>query len=156
MPNGTHAQSATLSHADSVLQSVLVRIEADGFYSVRVASRVIGRIQGTEFLLRVDTAFVIDRGTGRAVALADIDSVWVRRDAALGLGIIGGVMGAILGGTLGGLIATDPDSGDMSPVAPILIGGTLGGAIFGAGAWLLGSFIRTWRLEYARPVNSPT
>jgi hypothetical protein len=153
------AQSASPSQPDSALRSLLSRIEADlqadDFYPVRVASRSIGRFEGHELLLRRDTVVVIDRGSERAIALADIDSVWVRKDAARGLGILGGALCAFVGGVFGGVIATDPDSGSGSPVGAIAIGATFGGAICGLGGWLLGSFIQTWRLDYPQPLDPP-
>ena len=99
---------------------------------------------------------VIDRSSERAIALADVDSVWVRRDAARGLGIVGAGACALVAIALGTFIANDPDSGGGSVVGPIVVVGTLGAAICGAAGWLLGSFIRTWRLEYARPLKSST
>ena len=159
VPNSAHAQSASPSQGDSVLHSALVRIEADmqadGFHPVRVASRVAGRFEGHELHLRGDTVIVIGGSSERAIALADIDSVWVRRDAARSLGFFGAAVCALAGIGLGTMIANDPDSGGGSAVPAIVFGGTLFGAICGAGGWLLGSVIRTWRLEYARPLNSP-
>jgi hypothetical protein len=139
---------------------MLVRIEANlqarSYHPVRVAGRAVGRFQGRELLLRGDTVVVIDRTGERAIALADIDSVWVRRDAGRDLGLLFGGTCAFFGGVLGTLIATDPDSGRASPFRAIAIGATLGGAICGATGWLLGSVIQTWRLHYARPLGSST
>jgi len=157
---GALAQSATPSHPDSVLRSTLVRIEsdlqADGYHPVRVASRAGGRFQGRELLLRGDTIVVIDRSSERAIAIADIDSVWVRRDAGRDLGLIFGGACAFIGGVFGGVIATGPDSGSGSPLPAIATGATFGGAICGAAGWLLGSVIQTWRLYYPPEMESST
>jgi hypothetical protein len=156
---GAHAQSASTPHPDSVLRSTLVRLQtnvgASGFHYIRVATRAAGRFRGHDLLPRGDTVVIIDRSSERAIALADIDSVWVQRDFGRGLAIVGGAVCALIGGALGGLIAADPDSGDASVTGGILIGGTIFGAICGAGGWLVGDLIRTWRLEYARPLISP-
>jgi hypothetical protein len=158
--NGAHAQSATPSDPDSVLRSVLVRIEADmqadGYHPVRVGSRAGGRFQGHVLLLRGDTVVVVDRSSERAIALAEIDSVWVRRDAGRDLGLVFGGACAFSGGVLGGVIATGPDSGGGSPLGAIAIGAAFGGAICGAAGWLLGSVIQTWRLHYPLWLESST
>jgi hypothetical protein len=160
MTSGAHAQSVEPSHPDSVLRRILVRIEADmqedGYHALRGASRVAGRFQGHELLLRGDTVVVIDRSSERAIALADIDSVWVRRDAGRGLGIVFGGLCAIIGGAFGGVLATDPDSGKGSPLPAIAIGAALGGVICGGTGWLLGSLIQSWQLEYPVPLESST
>ena len=155
-----HAQSAGPSHPDSVLRSVLVRIEADmqadGYHPLRVTSRVGGRFQGHELLLRGDTVVVIDRTSERAIALADIDSVWVRRDAGRDMGLFLGGLCAIIGGGLGGAVASGPDSGSGSPLPGIAIGAAFGGAICGAAGWLVGSVIQTCRLHYPPEMESST
>jgi hypothetical protein len=156
--DGAHAQSAGPSQPDSVLRSVLVRVEADlqadSYHPARVASRVGGRFQGHKLLLRGDTVVVIARSSEHAIALADIDSVWVRRDAGRELGLVFGGACAISVGALGAAIATGPDSGSGSPLPAIAIGAALGGAICGAAGWLVGSVIQTWRLEYPAELES--
>jgi hypothetical protein len=106
--------------------------------------------------VRQDTVVVIGRSSERAIALADIDSVWMRRDAARGLGLVGAGACALAAVALGTAVANDPDSGGGSVVGPVIGIGIVGGAICGAGGWLIGSVIKTWRLEYARPFESST
>jgi hypothetical protein len=158
--NSAYAQSAGVSHPDSVLRSILVRIEADleadGYHPVRVASRAVGRFQGHHLLLRGDSVVVITRSGERAIALADVDSVWVRRDAGRDLALVFGGVCAVSGGALGGVIATGPDSGGGSPFPAIAIGAGFGGVICGAAGWVLGSVIQTWRLHYPLALESST
>ena len=158
--DGAHAQRVGPSQPDSVLRRILVRVEADmqedGYHALRVAGRAIGRLEGHEILLRGDTVVVIDRSSERQIALADIDSVWVRRDAGRGLGIVFGGLCAIIGGAFSGVMATDPDSGKGSPIPAIAIGAGLGALICGGTGWLMGSLIQTWALEYPVPLQSST
>jgi hypothetical protein len=144
------------SHADSVLRAALIRINVNGPQPVRFASRISGRFQGHDLLLRADTVVVVGRASERAIALADVDSVWVRRNVARGLAIVAGTICALGGAILGAALATDPDSGDASVAGAVLIGGTLAGATCAAGGWLIGDLIRAWRLEYVRPVDPST
>jgi hypothetical protein len=158
--NVAHAQSVGPSQPDSVLRRILVRVEADmqedGYHRTRVVSRAAGRFQGHELLVRGDTVVVMDFGSQRAIALADIDSVWVRRDAGRTLALVFGGLCAIVGGGVAGSIATGPDSGSGSPLPAIAFAAAVGGAICGAAGWLVGSLVQTWELEYPVPLESST
>ena len=170
--NGAHAQSDASSRADSVLRRILARFPADGYHPLRIASRVGGRFQGHALLVRGDTVVligrsnerqiargdtvVLDRSSERQIALADIDSVWVRRDAGRGLGMVFGGLCAIIVGGFGAVMEADPDSGNGSALPAFAIGAALGGVICGGTGWLVGSLIQTWRLEYPVPVKSRT
>ena len=131
-------------------------MQGDGYHRTRVFSRADGNFQGHELLLRGDTVVVVDFGSERAIALADIDSVLVRRDAGRTMGLVFGGLCAIIGGGLVGSIATGPDSGGGSPLPAIAFGAAVGGAICGAAGWLVGSLIQTWQLEYPVPLESST
>lgn len=87
------------------------------------------------------------------LALADIDTVWVKKGSRAALGAaITGVPAAIWGAGLGYVLATDPDS-NRKPgggLQAALVGGTIFGLIGAIPGALLGSVITRWARIYVR------
>jgi hypothetical protein len=143
---------------ESDLRSVVARISEHKGGSVRLASRETGRLEGHRIELRGDS-LLLDTDAGvRAIATANVDSVWVRRgSAARVLGIVAAVPCAFFGAAVGASLGGGPDGGGKSAGA---IGGLMGGLITGSVCGVVGagvgSFIRPWQLEYARLVDVTT
>lgn len=151
VPSRCPAQNPPVRHADSSLLNTLTRISADSSRSVRLASRETGRLDGPRVYLVGDSVRLDTYSAMRAIAVVDIDSVWVQRGtAAVLVGIIVGIPCAAFGAMIGGFIGGDPDSrGSPGREAVLTILGFLGGGLVcgsvGAG---VGSLIRRWELEY--------
>jgi hypothetical protein len=159
LPSRDRAQIAPGPDADSSLRNAIARIGADNPRSVRLASRESGRVEGRRVYVLGDSVLLGTEFGVRSIAVANVDSVWVQEGtAALLVGIIVGVPCALFGAMVGEFIGGDPDS-NGSPGRAIggLFIGFLGGAFVcgsvGAG---IGSLIRRWRLEYARPAEAAT
>ena len=157
-PNRARAQGATQPRADSTLNNILARIAAAGPHSLRIASRATGRVQGSGVYLRGDTVIVMSDQSERAFAFVDVDSVWEQRGtAALLLGVIAAVPCALYLGAVSAFFATDPDSNGRpgAGTAAALVGGAIGVVVCGTVGAGVGSLIKRWRLEYARPLEAP-
>ncbi len=159
LPSGASAQNAVAPRWDSGLNRVVARISSDVPRSVRLVSHRIGRVKGDRAYLRGDSLLVLSARESRAVALVDIDSLWVQRgSAAHMLGIVAAVPCAVYGGLLGAFLATDPDNlgrPGRGPAGALTVG-ALGGVICGSLGAGIGSLIKRWRLEYARPPEAAT
>lgn len=144
---------------ESELRSVIARISYDNGGSVRLASHETGRLEGHGIDLLGDSV-LLDTDVGvRAVAVVNVDSVWARRGTAAGmLGIVAAIPCGLFGAMVGGFIASDPDSGGKPSHGALgaLIGALIAGAGCGAGGAAIGSLIRRWQLEYARPIAVPS
>jgi hypothetical protein len=153
-PSSGPAQSAGLGRTDSVLVNILAHMLPIEWRSVRIASRATGRVQGSRLYLRGDTVIVVsEEQSERAIAVADVDSVWVQRGTlALTLGLVTGVPCALYVGLVAATFASDPDSngGPAREATAAVLGGALGGVVCGAIGSGIGSLIRRWRLEFAR------
>lgn len=146
------------THRESDLRSVIARIGDDNGGSVRLASRETGRLEGRSVDLRGDSVLLDNDAGVRAIATANVDSVWSRRGTAAGiLGIVAAVPCALYGALVGGFIASDPDSGGKPSHGALgaLIGALIAGAGCGAGGAAIGSLIPRWQLEYTRPIAVP-
>jgi hypothetical protein len=159
VPSGSRAQSRPESPGDSSLRSSLARIGADNPRLVRLTSRESGRLEGLRVHLLGDSVLLTTESGLRAIAVSNVDSVWLQNGTAAPiLGIIAGVPCAVFGGLVGSFIGGDADS-NGSPRREIVLGlvGFVGGAFVcgsvGAG---IGSLIRRWKLEYARPAEAVT
>jgi hypothetical protein len=144
---------------DSDLRSVVARISWDHGGSVRLASRETGRLEGHRVDLRGDSVLLDTDAGVRAIATMKIDSVWAQRgSAARALGIVAAVPCALYGALVGSFLASDPDSGGKPSHGALggLIGGVIAGSVCGAAGAVVGSLIRRWQLEYARPTTVPT
>lgn len=157
LPTRVRAQSPSAPHADSSLRNSLARIGADSSRSVRLSSRETGRLEGHRVSLLGDSV-VLETDSGvRSIAVVNVDSVWVQHGTAAAIvGIITGVPCAVYGGLVGGFIGGDPDSNGSPGRAAVLtlIGMLGGGFVCGSVGAGIGSLIRRWRLEYARPANA--
>ena len=153
VPSRCPAQNPPVRLADSSLLNSLTRISADSSRSVRLASRETGRLDGRRISLVGDSVLLDTYSGMRAIAVVDVDSVWVQRGtAAVLVGIIAGFPCAVFGAMIGSFIGGDPDSkGSPGREAVLTIVGFLGGGLVcgtvGAG---VGSLIRRWELEYPR------
>lgn len=159
LPSRAPAQSATPSRADSTLYNILARIGAAGPHSLRIASRTTGRVQGSGVYLRGDTVIVVSERSERAIAIADVDSVWEQRGTAnVLLGVIAAAPCALYLGAVFAFFATDPDSNGRpgAGAGAALLGGVIGGVVCGTVGAGLGSLIKRWRLDYARPLEAST
>ncbi len=154
LPSDASAQNAAAPRVDSGLDRAVTRISSDVPRSVRLVSHRIGRVKGDRVYLRGDSLLVLSARQSRAVALEDIDSLWVQRgSAARMLGIAAAVPCAVYGGLLGAFLATDPDNlgrPGRGPAGALTVG-ALGGVICGSLGAAIGSSFKRWRLEYARP-----
>lgn len=123
---------------------------------VRLSSRETGRLEGDRVSLLGDSV-LLNTGAGmRAIAMVNVDSVWIQTDAARIIGIIAAVPCALFGAMVGGFLGSDPDGGKHSPLSEILfpiIGLLGGGAVCGAVGAGVGSLIPRWQLEYPGPVE---
>lgn len=140
---------------ESELRSVVARISYDNRGSVRLASRETGRLEGYRVDLRGDSVLLDTDAGMRAIATANVDSVWVQRGSAARIvGIVAALPCALYGALVGESLASDPDSGGKPSHGALgaLIGGVIAGAGCGAGGAAVGSLIRRWQLEYARPI----
>jgi hypothetical protein len=159
LPSRGRAQSLPAPHPDSSLRNSLARIGAQNAQSVRLATRETGRLEGYRVSLLGDSVLLNSDSGVRAIAVVNVDSVWVQRGtAALLVGFIAGLPCALFGGLVGDFIGGDPDSNGSQGRATVgMLIGFLGGAFVcgsvGAG---IGSLIRRWRLEYARPAEAAT
>ena len=115
------------------------------------------RILATDPAVAGDSMVASIQGSRWTLALADIDTVWVRRGtwALLGAATTG-VPSAIYGAALGAFLATDPDSNGKPGQGPR--GAIFGGALFGAlgalpGAFI-GSLVTRWKVIYVRRAPS--
>ena len=158
LPSRCRAQSPP-AHADSSLLNSLARIGVDSQRSVRLATRETGRIEGYRVSLIGDSVFLNTDPGVRAIAVVNVDSVWVQRGtAALLVGFITGLPCALFGAMVGDFIGGDPDSQGSPGRATVgmLLGFLGGGLVCGSVGAGIGSLIRRWRLEYARPANTAT
>lgn len=138
---------------DSVLRDALMRASSES-RAVRMTSHLPGRIEGERVSLRGDSVIVVGDNGNRAVALADIDSLWVQRGtAAFAVGIVAAIPCAIFGGLVGSFIGGDPDSNGSPNRSTImgLLGFALGGLVCGGVGAEIGSMFERWPLAYARP-----
>jgi hypothetical protein len=148
------AQSVDAARADSVLRSAISRLAADSRQKIRVTSRGTVRLEGNRVSLLGDSMFVSTDSGLRAIAVANIDSLWSSRGtAALTVGLIAALPCALYGAAVGGFIGGDPDGQGSSGKAALysIIGLLGGGAVCGSVGAGVGSLIERWRLEYARP-----
>jgi len=155
----TWAQSAVASREDSIVRNAISRISADNKRSIRIASRETGRIETHDVVLLGDSVLLNTDSGVRAIALVNVDSVWVPRgSAALLVGLIAGLPCALFGGLVGNFIGGDPDSQGSPGRATVLtlLGFLGGGLVCGSVGAGIGSLIRYWHLEYARPANIQT
>jgi hypothetical protein len=119
-----------------------------------VTTRETGRLQGNAVSLVGDSIFIGTESGPRAVAMGDVDSVWIHRGTAASLfGLIAGLPCALFGGAVGGFIGSDPDGKPGSTKSALfpIIGILAGGAVCGFAGAVIGSLIERWPLEYARP-----
>ena len=158
LPSRTPVSAPSAAHADSSLSSLVARISADNPRLVRLSSRETGRLEGDRVSFLGDSV-LLNTGAGmRAIAMANVDSVWIQTTAARIVGIIAAVPCALFGALVGGFIGGDPD-GNPSPLREILfpiIGMLGGGAVCGSVGAGVGSLIPLWRLEYPRPSEDAT
>lgn len=146
------------THQESDLRGVIARISYDNGRSMRLASRETGRLEGYRVDLRADSVLLDTDAGVRAIATANVDSVWTQRGSAAHIvGIVAAVPCALYGALVGGFLASDPDSGGKPSHGALgaLIGGLIAGAGCGAGGAAIGSLVRRWHLEYARPITVP-
>jgi hypothetical protein len=120
-----------------------------------IATSVRGRTAGRKLLLRGDTVIVSDRQRHVALPIAEIDSVWTTRGKA-GVGFGLGAATCVLFAGLATLSANSSDSGLDIGAATFLTVAVLSTAVCGGAGALLGSSVRPWRLEYARPMEFST
>ena len=159
LPSRSWGQGPLTPGADSSLRNFVSRISADNHRSVRLTSRETGRVEGYRVSLLGDSVLLNTDSGVRAIALANIDSAWVQQGTAAPiLGLIAGVPCAVFGGLVGAFIGGDPDSNGSNRRATIgiLIGMLGGGFVCGSVGAGIGSLIRRWRLEYARPAEAAT
>lgn len=110
-PFRSGAQPQPAPSVDSVLRNTVSRIAAENRHSVRVASRETGRVEGDRVSLPGGSVYLADESGVRAIALVDVDSVWIQKGTAAAIfGLILGVPGAVFGGLVGSFIGGDPDS----------------------------------------------
>ena len=149
-----------VQHPDSILRSAIARVAENNRQTVRVTSAETGRVEGNRVSLRDDSVFVSTESGVLAIALADVDSVWIYRGTAAPIvGLIFALPCAFFGGAVGNFIGGDPDGNGSSGKAAVysIIGLLGGGAVCGAVGAGVGSLIERWRLEYVRdapPSNS--
>jgi len=149
----TEAQSLFTAQPDSTLRSTITRIAADNRQRIRVTSRATGRLEGNRVFLLDDSMFVSTESGPRALAVANVDSVWIYRGTAAPiLGLIAALPCAVFGGAVGGFVGGDPDSQGSSGKAALfsIIGILVGGVVCGSVGAGVGSLIERWRLEYVR------
>lgn len=147
------AQAAPAFYTDSSLRNTLAHIGTDDEQTVRVTSRETGRLEGNRVSLLGDSVFLSTRQGVHAIAIANVDSVWIQRgSAAPVLGLIAAVPCALYGGLVGAFIGGDPD-GNGSPrraTIGLLVGMIGGGVVCGSVGAAIGSLFPRWRLEYPR------
>ena len=151
-PMASRAQGVSGSaSADSGLGTAVARVNADQPRAVRLSSRVTGRVEGDRISLVGDSVFLHTGSEVHAMALSDVDSMWIQRGSAAPiLGLIAAVPCAVFGGLVGSFIGGDPDSNGSPRRATglLLIGMLGGGALCGSVGAGIGSLIRRWQLEY--------
>lgn len=153
------AQSPPSAQPDSTLRSTITRIAADNRQRVRVTSRETGRLEGNRVSLTGDSVFVSTDSGVRAIAVVEVDSLWIYRGTAAPIvGLIAAIPCAAFGGAVGGFVGGDPDSQGSSAKAALfsIIGILAGGAVCGSVGAGVGSLIERWRLEYVRPLRGAT
>jgi hypothetical protein len=152
--NSGRAQIPIKPNSDSSIYSVLARISEESMRSVRITTSATGRLDGRKLQLRGDSALLVGERETRAIGVAQIDSVWTQRSSlAAVVGLIAAVPCAVLGAAAGAFFGGDRDSGG-SPArqkSGAVVGAVAGGLFCGAVGAGIGSTIRPWRLEYARP-----
>jgi hypothetical protein len=151
------AQSPAESRADSNVRNSISRNNVDNTRPIRLASRKTGRVESHGVALLGDSVLLNTDSGVLAIALANVDSVWVPRgSAALLVGLIAGLPCALFGGIVGNSIGGDPDGPGSPGRATVLtiLGFLGGGLVCGSGGAIIGSLIRYWHLEYARPANA--
>jgi hypothetical protein len=138
------------------LRSTIARIGVGSDRMVRLSTRETGRVEGNQVSLVGDSVLFSTPNGDRAVAAANVDSIWIKGSAAPILGLIAAVPCAVYGGLVGAFIGGDPD-GNGSPgraTIGLLIGMIGGGAVCGSLGAAIGSLIPRWRLRYARMVET--
>jgi hypothetical protein len=158
LPSCSRAQNPSGARTDSSLRNIAARISADSARLVRLSSGETGRVEGDRFTLLADSVF-LNTGSGvRAIALANVDSLWVRGTAAHLAGIIAAIPCALFGAMVGGFVGGDPDSqgSDRRGLLFSIIGLLGGGAVCGTVGAGVGSLIGRWQLEYPRPSDDAT
>jgi hypothetical protein len=144
----------TLSHADSLLYHVLAQIGEDNPHTFRILNHEGILVQGRGVHLMGDSVVMVSHQKEFAIAVVDVDSLWMQRGtAALALGVLSAVPCALFLGWAAYTLATGPDGNPRSGPVAALSGGAIGGIVCGGVGAVIGSFIRVWRLEYARPVK---
>lgn len=152
LPSRGGAQGVPAPHADSTLRNSIGRIGAENPRSVRLASRETGRLEGYRVSLVGDSVLLSTNSGVRAIAVGNVDSVWVQRGtAALMVGLITGLPCALYGGLVGAFFGGGPNNNSGRATAGLIVGFLGGGLLCGTVGAGLGSLIRRWRLEYARP-----
>ena len=97
--------------------------------------------------------FVNTESGPRAIAVANVDSLWINRGTAAPiLGAIVALPCALFGAAVGGTVGSDPDSQGSSTKGALfsIIGLLAGGAVCGTVGAVVGSLIERWDLEYVR------
>ncbi len=153
LPSRAGAQRTTAVDASSSLQTVLSRVGSGNGRALRLASKATGRVETRAVYLRDDSVVIHTELGMRAIAVADVDSLWVQRGTAAALvGTIAAIPCLLFGAGLGEFLATDPDGNGWpgGGLAGVAIGGVAGGAVCGLVGAGVGSLFRLWRLEYAR------
>jgi hypothetical protein len=82
LPSRGRAQSAPAPHADTSLRNSVARISADIRQTVRFTSRETGRLEGNQVSLLGDSVFLSTDSGVRAIAVVNVDSMWVQRGTA--------------------------------------------------------------------------
>ena len=154
-PDCSPAQNPSGVFPDSSLSHLISRLGSDTQRSMRLSTHQAGRLEADSLFLLGDSVILYTVMGERAIAVTNVDSVWVQRGTAAPIiGIIAAVPCAVFGAMVGGFLGGDPDSnGSETKSVLYSIIGFAGGAIacgsLGAG---VGSFFRRWQLEY--PVSA--
>jgi len=158
LPSRSRAQSPSEAGSDSGWSNIFARVSADSARLVRLSSRETGRLEGNHLSQLGDSVYLNTDSGVRAIATANVDSLWTQGTAARLVGIIAAVPCALFGAMVGGFVGGDPDGGG-SPRREMLfsiIGLLGGGAVCGSVGAAIGSLIWRWQLEYPAPPEDAT
>lgn len=150
--NLAFAQADTNAHQSAsrprIKRGQRLRVETN---NLGVSEGKFREIRNDTLLLRADSSKIV------AIAILDVQTIWVRTNLTREGGKAGALLGVLPGAIFGGMVGTglaniDCESHCIDPTVPALVGGAIGGIVGAAsGAAIgasLGAAIPQWRRIY--------